>query len=238
MIELIGVEGLGEVVAGDDLAALLRAAFRFADGDVLVVAHKVVSKAEGRVVALADVVPSDQAREIAGTEEDPRFIELVLRESRRVVRRRGALLICETHHGFVCASAGVDRSNSGGPDRAVLLPLDPDASASQIRDALGADVAVVIADSFGRPFRQGICGVAIGCAGIEPVRSWIGLPDDDGRAFAGTAVHVADELAAAADLLLAAAGRTPAAVIRGLNFARGDERAADAVMPVQRDLFR
>jgi coenzyme F420-0:L-glutamate ligase/coenzyme F420-1:gamma-L-glutamate ligase len=237
VIAIIPVDGLPEVEAGDDLAALLAAAVAFVPGDVLVVAQKVVSKAEGRIVALADVVPSDEAVAIAGDEEDPRYIELVLRESRRIVRRRGALLICETHHGYVCASAGVDRSNAGAGDRAILLPLDPDASARALRSALGGDVAVIVSDSFGRPFRQGIAGVAIGCAGLDPVVSHIGTPDDGGRAFAGTTVHVADELAAAADLVIGPMGRVPAAVIRGYRYRGGDGAAASTVMPPARDLF-
>jgi coenzyme F420-0:L-glutamate ligase/coenzyme F420-1:gamma-L-glutamate ligase len=231
------VGGLPEITAGADLPALLAAAFAFRDGDVLVVAQKVVSKAEGRVVTLADVAPGALAREIAGDTEDPRFTELVLRESRRVVRRRGSFLICETHHGFVCASAGVDRSNAGADGVAILLPADPDASARALRAAIDADVAVVVSDSFGRPFRQGITGVAIGCAGLEPVENWIGRADDDGRPFAGTAVHLADELAAAADLLLGPAGRVPAAVVRGVDWPRGVRGAADLVMPSGRDLF-
>ena len=229
--------GLPELVGGTDLAALLAGAFGFRDGDVLVVAQKVVSKAEGRVVVLADVVPGPVAVEIAGEGEDPRFVELVLRESRRIVRRRGAFLVCETHHGFVCASAGVDRSNTGADGLAVLLPVDPDASARSLRAAIAADVAVVVSDSFGRPFRQGISGVAIGCAGLEPVETWIGRADDDGRTFAGTAVHVADELAAAADLVMGPAGRVPAAVVRGFEWQRGVRGAAELVMPPARDLF-
>ncbi len=236
MITILPVTGLPEVCVGDDVAALVGGAVELFPGDVLVVAQKVVSKAEGRCVVLADVVASAEALAIAGGTEDPRYVEVVLRESRRIVRRRGALLICETHHGFVCASAGVDRSNAGGGDLAILLPRDPDASARGIRTALG-DVAVIISDSFGRPFRQGIAGVAIGCAGLEPVVSHIGTPDDGGRAFAGTTVHVADELAAAADLVIGPMGRVPAAVIRGYRYRAGDGEARRTVMPIERDLF-
>jgi coenzyme F420-0:L-glutamate ligase / coenzyme F420-1:gamma-L-glutamate ligase len=237
MIEILPVRGLPALASGDDLAGMIRAAVAVRDGDVVVVAQKAVSKVEGRVVELADVTPSPAAVTIAADNEDPRFVELVLRESSAIIRRRGAFLICRTHHGFVCASAGVDRSNSGGVGRAVLLPKDPDRSAATLRRGLGGGVAVIISDSFGRPFRQAITGVAVGCAGLDPIDSFIGRADDDGRPFAGTAVHVADELAAAAGLVLSAAGGVPAAVIRGVAWRAGDRGAADTVMPPDRDLF-
>jgi coenzyme F420-0:L-glutamate ligase/coenzyme F420-1:gamma-L-glutamate ligase len=197
----------------------------------------VVSKVEGREVDLAGVDPRPEAVEIAGPDGDPRVIELVLREASRIVRRRGSLIIAETRHGFICAAAGVDRSNTSRPDTAILLPEDPDASARRLRDGLGADVAVIVSDSFGRPFRLGITGVALGCAGLEPLVSHLGEPDDRGRPFEATVVHVADELAAAADLVIGPAGGVPAAIIRGYGWRRGDGAAAATVMPPERDLF-
>ncbi len=189
------------------------------------VAQKAVSKVEGRVVALADVEPSAQAVAIAGDESDPRKVELVLRESVAIVRRRGAFLVTETPHGLVCAASGVDLSNAGGRERAVLLPVDPDASARGLREAIraaaGADVAVVVTDSHGRPFRRGTTGVAIGCAGLAPLVSMAGAPDDGGRPFEGTELHVADQLASAADLLMGPAGGIPAVLVRGLRWAPG-----------------
>jgi coenzyme F420-0:L-glutamate ligase/coenzyme F420-1:gamma-L-glutamate ligase len=237
VIEIHPVRGLPALRPGDDLAAILRAAAGLRDGDVLVVAQKAVSKVEGREVSLAGVEPRPEAVEIAGADADPRVVEIVLREARRIVRRRGSLVIAETRHGFICAAAGVDRSNASGADRAILLPEDPDASAARLRAALGSDVAVVISDSFGRPFRQGITGVAVGCAGLEPLISHIGLPDDRGRPFEATVVHVADELAAAADLVIGPSGGVPAAVIRGYRWQPGAVGAADTVMPPERDLF-
>jgi coenzyme F420-0:L-glutamate ligase / coenzyme F420-1:gamma-L-glutamate ligase len=238
MIEIHPVRGIPPLGPGDDLARLLRGAANLRDGDVLVVAQKAVSKVEGREVDLTGVEPRPEAIEIAGVDGDARVVELVLRESRRIVRRRGSFLIAETRHGFVCASAGVDRSNTSGADRAILLPEDPDASAARLRGGLGADVAVVISDSFGRPFRQGITGVAVGCAGLGPLVSHVGTPDDRGRPFEATVVHVADELAAAADLLIGPAGGVPAAVIRGYAWRPGSTGAAATVMPAERDLFR
>jgi coenzyme F420-0:L-glutamate ligase/coenzyme F420-1:gamma-L-glutamate ligase len=244
-LQVVGVDGVGELQAGDDLAGLLADAFErqgmpIRDGDVLCVAQKAVSKVEGRELALADVQPSACAREIAGGAEDPRFIELVLRESKSVVRQRGAFLVCETHHGHVCASAGVDRSNASGPDRAILLPVDPDASARRLRARLAArgDVAIVITDSFGRPFRRGTTGVALGVAGLAPVVRLAGTLDSAGRRLENTEVHVADAIASAAELVLGQVGGVPAALLRGLGFTPGDEGAVSGLMPAPRDLFR
>jgi coenzyme F420-0:L-glutamate ligase/coenzyme F420-1:gamma-L-glutamate ligase len=204
------------------------------------VAQKAVSKVEGRSLELACVEPSERAREIAGDEADPRMIELILRESARIVRRRGSFLICETHHGFVCAAAGVDRSNAGGGDVAVLLPRDPDASARRLRDAFAelADVGVIITDSFGRPFRLGTTGVAVGCAGIAPVRVHTGERDDAGRILQGTEIHLADQIASAAELVMGPFGGVPGAIVRGLALERSDAGARSALMPRERDLFR
>ena len=232
------IEGLPEIADGDDLGALIGGAIELAAGDVVVVAQKVVSKAEGRVVDLGAVEPRAEAVEIAGGVEDPRFVEVVLRESVRIVRQRGSLLICETRHGLVCASAGVDRSNAPHADRVVLLPLDPDASAERIRAGLPGGVAVLVSDSFGRPFRLGIGGVAIGCAGIDPLDDRVGQPDDGGRPFAGTIVHVADQLAAIADHVMGPAGGVAAVRIRGARITAGGSGAAATAMPADRDLFR
>jgi coenzyme F420-0:L-glutamate ligase / coenzyme F420-1:gamma-L-glutamate ligase len=244
-LSVTGLRGLPELRAGDDLAGLLAAAAERAlgglrDGDVVCVAQKAVSKVEGRTVALATVEPSERAREIAADEGDARVIELILRESARIVRRRGSFLICETHHGFVCAAAGVDRSNTGGGDAAILLPVDPDASARRLRDALAAvaEVGVIVTDSFGRPFRLGTAGVAVGCAGIAPVRVHTGERDDAGRVLQGTEINVADQVASAAELVMGPFGGVPGAVVRGLAAARSDAGARSGIMPADRDLFR
>jgi coenzyme F420-0:L-glutamate ligase/coenzyme F420-1:gamma-L-glutamate ligase len=215
--------GLPEVRRDDDLAALLlAAASRLADGDVLVVAHKVVSKAEGRVVALATVEPGDRARALADEHgKDPRVVEVILGESTEIVRSRPGVLICRTPHGFVCANAGVDASNAGGAGELVLLPRDPDASARALRRRLrelgGVAPAVVVTDSFGRAWRVGQCDVAIGAAGLAPVDDWRGRRDAGGRELTATIVAVADEAAAAADLARTKDGREPAVLVRGLE---------------------
>jgi coenzyme F420-0:L-glutamate ligase/coenzyme F420-1:gamma-L-glutamate ligase len=228
------------VGVGDDVAALIATATRLEDGDVVVVAHKVVSKAEGRIARLADVEPSARARELADG-EDPRRIELILRESVRVVRTRPPLVIAETRHGFVCASAGVDASNAPAAETLVLLPLDPDASAARLRARLheltGRHVAVIVSDSFGRPWRQGTTDVAIGCAGLTPLLDLRGERDATGYELHATVIAVADELAGAAELVRGKLDRVPAAVIRGFE-ARGDGGARELVMPADRDLFR
>jgi coenzyme F420-0:L-glutamate ligase/coenzyme F420-1:gamma-L-glutamate ligase len=219
--------GLPEVRPGDDLASLLaEAAGRLdgglRDGDVLAVAHKIVSKAEGRVRALADVAPGSRARTLAAEHgKDPRLVELILEESERVVRADAGRLICRTHHGFVCANAGVDQSNAGGTELAVLLPRDPDGSARALRSALrsrlGAAPAVVITDSFGRAWRQGQTEIALGCAGLAPLDDWRGRPDTAGRAMQATVIAIADQAAAAADLVRGKDTGEPAVRIRGLE---------------------
>ena len=217
MIALEPLRGLPEIRPGDDLAALLaECGTELLAGDVLVIAHKVVSKAEGRVVRLADVEPSPRARELAAEHgKDPRAVEVILSESTELVRADAGRLICRTRHGFVCANAGVDASNAGGPDTLVLLPLDPDASARALRARLGC--AVVITDSFGRAWRQGQCEIAIGCAGLAPIEDWRGLPDSAGRLLHSTQIAVADEAAAAADLVRGKDTGEPAVRIRGLE---------------------
>jgi coenzyme F420-0:L-glutamate ligase / coenzyme F420-1:gamma-L-glutamate ligase len=240
VISIRPVEGLPEIGEGDDLAALIAERAELEDGDVLVVAQKAVSKAEGRVVPLADVEPSERARALAG-EEDARRHEVILRESARIVRSRPPLVISETRHGFVCASAGVDSSNAPGPETVVLLPLDPDESAARLRERLreltGAEVGVIVSDSFGRAWRQGTTDVAIGTAGIRPLLDLKGTRDRVGYELHATVIAVADELAGAAELVFGKTDGVPAAVIRGVD-ARGEGTASELVMPAERDLFR
>jgi coenzyme F420-0:L-glutamate ligase / coenzyme F420-1:gamma-L-glutamate ligase len=228
-IRVLGLEGIPEISPGADLASLLGDSLARAggleSGDVVVVAQKVVSKSEGRI----GPVPAN------------RHMEAILREARRVRRRRGELVIAETVHGFVCASAGVDRSNASEEGWVVLLPEDPDASARSLRDALstrfGTAPAVIVTDSFGRAWRQGTTDVAIGLAGMAPLLDLRGSPDADGRRLEATLIAVADELAGAAELVLGKARRVPAALIRGYEVPEGAGSARDLVMPPDRDLF-
>jgi coenzyme F420-0:L-glutamate ligase/coenzyme F420-1:gamma-L-glutamate ligase len=240
VISIIPVEGLPEIREGDDLAERISERAELQDDDVLVVAQKAVSKAEGRVVRLADVEPSDEARRLAGR-EDPRRLEVILREAKRIVRTRPPLVIAETRHGLVCASAGVDSSNAPEADSVVLLPEDPDASAAGLRERLheltGAQVGVIVSDSFGRPWRQGTTDVAIGLAGVRPLLDLKGERDAAGYELHATVIAVADELAAAAELVLGKTAGIPAAVIRGVDVG-GEGTARDLVMPADRDLFR
>ena len=237
---MIPVEGIPEVREGDDLGDLLAAAASFEDGDVVVVAQKVVSKAEGRVVRLDDTEPSADAHALAAG-EDPRRLEVILREAARIVRSRPPLVIAETRHGFVCASAGVDASNAPERGMLVLLPLDPDASAARIRMRLlertGRSVGVVVSDSFGRAWRQGTTDVAIGAAGIRPLLDLRGVRDATGYELHATTIAVADEIASAAELVMGKTRGVPAAIVRGLDVA-GDGSARELVMPAERDLFR
>jgi coenzyme F420-0:L-glutamate ligase/coenzyme F420-1:gamma-L-glutamate ligase len=233
-IAVIPVEGMPDVQPGDDLAALLAETADLEDGDVLVVAQKIVSKAEGRVVRLDGVEASEEAKELAA-DRDPRELEVVLREARRLVRARPPLVIAETRHGFVCASAGVDHSNAAGPETLVLLPLDPDASARRLSQSLG--VAVIVSDSFGRPFRQGTTDVAIGVAGLTPLLDLRGVRDASGYELRTTMIAVADEIAGAAELVMGKTAGIPAAIVRGLEL-DGEGSARDLVMPADRDLFR
>ncbi len=245
VVTVIGLGGIPELDETDDLGLLLyEAALRaggLEDGDVVVVAQKAVSKVEGRVVRLDDVEPSERARELAGPDGDPRHVEVILRESREVVRSRPPLVIAETRHGFVCASAGVDASNAPEAGTLVLLPLDPDASARRLRDRLvglaSVEVGVVVSDSFGRAWRQGTTDVALGVAGLAPLRDLRGARDASGRELQSTLIAVADEIAGAAELVMGKARRVPAALVRGVE-ARGDGTAGELVMPRERDLFR
>ena len=247
-VSIIAVEGLPEITEGADLAAMIdeaqtAAADPLADGDVVIVTSKIVSKSEGRTVDLDTVTPSPFARDFAERwEKEPGVVELVLRESKRVVRQVGPVLITETRHGFVCANSGVDQSSSGAKGRAVLLPVDPDASARGLRARfreLGRDVAVVISDTFGRPWREAQVDVAIGIAGLNPVISYIGEHDPHGHEFLVQAVCRADELASAGELVKGNLSRVPVAVIRGYPWEPDDTASmTDIIREAERDLFR
>jgi coenzyme F420-0:L-glutamate ligase/coenzyme F420-1:gamma-L-glutamate ligase len=246
-VSIQGIEGIPEIEAGNDLGRIIAEACRaqgetLQDGDVLVVTQKAVSKAEGRFVNLSDVEPSPLAIEIATPwEKDPRHVEVVLRESKRIVKMDRGVIIVETRHGLVCANAGVDASNVPG-GQLMLLPVDPDASARGIRESLrqhtGADVAVVISDTFGRPWRAGYTEVAIGVAGMLPIIDYVGKIDTHGRELKATWICVADELASAAELVTGKVNRVPVALIRGYAAPRGEGSAKEIVRAAELDLFR
>ncbi len=247
-LQVFPIPGLPEITPGADLAAMITAAAAAAgtpleSGDVVVVTSKIVSKAEGRTVELASVEVSPFARQYAEKwEKEPAIIEIVLQEARRVVRQVGPVLITETHHGFVCANSGVDQSSSGAHGRAVLLPQDPDASARSYRDAFsaaGLDIAVIVSDTFGRPWREAQTDIAIGIAGMNPVYSYIGQVDPHGHEFRVQALCHADELAGAAELVKGNLSRVPVAVIRGHQWDRDEEATMKLVLrESERDLFR
>jgi coenzyme F420-0:L-glutamate ligase/coenzyme F420-1:gamma-L-glutamate ligase len=251
-LEVLALDGIPEVVPGDDLPALIVAALSATPGalparadDVLVVTQKVVSKAEGAIVDLTTIEPRQEAAEFAERwDRDARQVELVLREARRVVRMANGVVITETPHGFVCANGGIDASNVGPASGSVvtLLPVDPDASAARIRAAVraatGVDVPVVISDSFGRPWRYGIVDVAIGVSGLAPLDDLRGTPDHDGRLMKATVRAVADELASAAELTLGKLAGRPVALVRGAAFSRAEGSIRDVLMPEAFDLFR
>jgi len=245
VITLAALPGIPEIRPGDDLAAILNAAAQQLEGglrptDVLAVAHKVVSKAAGRTVRLAEVFPGWEARTLADEHgKDPRHVQVILDEAQEILRADHGRLICRTRHGFVCANAGVDASNAGRRGTVVLLPDDPDASARALRHELGC--AIVITDSFGRAWRNGQCEVAIGCAGLAATDDWRGQPDTDGRALVATVIAVADEAAAGADLVRGKDTREPAVRIRGLErhvTAEDGAGAAVLVRALEDDLFR
>jgi coenzyme F420-0:L-glutamate ligase / coenzyme F420-1:gamma-L-glutamate ligase len=241
-VQLIPVEGLPEVQAGHDLAQLIVERVQLDDGDVVVVAQKVVSKEEGRRRELATVQPGERARQLAAQlGRDARFIQLVLDETRRVVRAERVLIV-ETRQGFVCANAGVDASNTGAPGTVTLLPLDCDASAARLRDRIDTlgrrSVGVIVSDTFGRPWRLGICNVALGVAGLPALIDERGNDDDDGRTMLATVVAFADEVAAAAGLVMRKTARIPVVVVRGLEVRAAGGRGADLVRPAEEDLFR
>lgn len=248
-IRILPVRGIGEVRPGDDVAAHILGALAatgaaLADGDVLVVTQKIVSKAEGRLVDPDTVEPSAFARQIAAQgRKDASFQEVVLRESRRIVRMANGVLITETHHGLICANSGVDESNVAGGRVVCLLPEDPDASAAAIRAAIreraGVTVAVIISDTFGRPWRDGQVNVAIGCAGIRPLSDFAGVDDPYGYTMHATLIAVADELAGAAELAMGKIDQVPAAIVRGYAYAPSEDATARALLRDPRfDLFR
>ena len=244
-LELLPVEGIPEIRPGDDLPELIRRAAgkNLREGDVLIVTHKIVSKAEGRLVDLRAIEPSAIAKDFAARHErDPRQIEVVLRESRRIVRMERGLIITETNHGFVCANAGVDASNVPGDEVVCLLPVDPDVSAARLRDALAArmdlELAVIVSDSFGRPWREGITNVAIGVSGMDPLADYRGQRDPHGHPLEASVLAVADELAAAAELVMGKTAGIPVAIVRGYPYKGGSGTGRDLLMPPERDLFR
>ena len=247
MLSFVALQGIPEVEPGADLAALHLAAaeqtgIRLADG-VLVVCQKIVSKSEGRLVDLRDVEPTREARQIAlEHEKDPRHIEVILRETRRIVRRGNAVLICETHHGFVCANAGVDLSNSPEDDVVILLPTDPDASARSLRDELttrgAGPLAVIVTDTFGRPWREGLVDIAIGSAGMAPIEDLRGQGDRRGRELVVTTPASVDALAAGAGLLMGKAAGTPSVWVTGMPLVGEGSVAGDLVRDPSTDLFR
>jgi coenzyme F420-0:L-glutamate ligase / coenzyme F420-1:gamma-L-glutamate ligase len=247
-IRVLPISVAGEIEPGCSLAETLMVAarsarIRFRTGDILVVKHKIVSKAEGAMVRLESVLPSPEARRWARKHGlDARVGELALRESRRVVRQKNGVLITETRHGLVCANSGVDVSNVDGGAHAVLLPEDADRSAADLRRSfrrrLGVDVAVIVSDSFGRPWREGLTEVAIGVAGMRPLIDYRGQSDPHGYSLHATVDAVADELACAAGLVCGKLEGTPACVIRGYSYRRGSGRARELIRPAERDLFR
>jgi coenzyme F420-0:L-glutamate ligase/coenzyme F420-1:gamma-L-glutamate ligase len=247
-IQLTPILGIPEIRPGDDIGAMIaRSAvgmkFEVADGDIVVVAQKIVSKTEGRLVDLESIAPSEFALEIAGRQNrDPRLIEIILRESARIVRMEGHILITETRHGFICANAGIDQSNVSGEHWVSLLPLAPDKSAlllkARLAELLNIDLAVIITDTFGRPWREGLTNVAIGIAGLNPLDDFRGKSDDHGRQLSATVLAVADELAAAAGLLMKKTSRIPVVIIRGYEYDQGEGSAKELVRAKERDLFR
>ena len=247
-LTVTAVDGLPEIHPGDDLARLIADAVRaqgddLLDGDVLVVAQKIVSKSEGRIVHLSDVTPSERATAMArDSGKDARQLEVILSETAEIVRWTHGVLISRTRHGFICANAGVDRSNAGAPDTVILLPVDPDASANRLRDALrtaiGATVAVVVTDTFGRAWREGHMNVAIGIAGLPALKRYMGQFDPEGYELRVTEIAVADEVAAAAELVMGKLDRCPVAIVRGLVVDDPSETAREYVRPAAKDLFR
>jgi len=245
--EIIGITGIGEVHPGDDLARIITEAATaqgtpFATHDVLVVGQKIISKAEGRLLRLSEVEPSPATRRMADAlGRDPHLLEVIMRESRRVVRMDKGVIITETHHGWICANAGVDQSNVDA-DTVALLPEDPDRSARTLRERVhaltSAEVAVIVADTFGRPWREGLTNVAIGLAGMAALRDYIGLPDSAGRPLQMTMLAVADELASAAEIIMGKLDRIPAAIVRGLRIEPSDGGSKPLLRDPARDLFR
>ena len=248
MIQITSIRVSNDIRLYNDLSAMILAAISHSqieiqNDDILVVTHKIVSKAEGRVIDLASIKPSTKAIRMAKEhDKDPRVMELILNESTQILRATNGIIISETKHGFVCANAGVDQSNVEG-DTAVLLPVAPDESASRLQDAVkkkvGKEIAVVITDTFGRTFRNGQTNVAIGIAGINPIKSYIGTYDMYGRKLRVTEIAVADEIASAAELVMGKAEGTPVAIVRGYNFERASRSSVKSLLRAkERDLFR
>lgn len=246
-IEIIPLVGIPEIAPGDDLARAIVEAIRqhslpIGAGNLFVVAQKIVSKSEGKIVRLDSIEPSNRAvRWAAKYDKDARVIELVLREAKRIVRMEKGVIVAETHHGFICANAGVDTSNTP-PDTAVLLPEYPDRSARRLKTKLARDfgvpIAVLISDTFGRPWREGLVNVALGVAGIDPLLDYRGKRDSSGKALQATVLAVADELASAAELVMGKSNGIPVALIRGLALAGGLGSGTDLIRPARQDLFR
>jgi coenzyme F420-0:L-glutamate ligase / coenzyme F420-1:gamma-L-glutamate ligase len=247
-LRIMGIPGIPIVTPGSDLVELIHQAamaaqLTFEDGDVLVVTQKIVSKAEGCLITLSDVTPTPFAETYARQwGKDPRSVEVVLRQSRRIAKMDRGMIIAETHHGFICANAGVDQSNMEGSEVVAVLPPDPDASAQAIRQGfktrLGRDLAVIISDTFGRPWRAGLVNVAIGLAGIEALRDYNGLRDANGYELRVTALAVADELAAAAELVMNKLDQIPVALVRGYDYPRGEGNLSQLMRDPASDLFR
>jgi coenzyme F420-0:L-glutamate ligase/coenzyme F420-1:gamma-L-glutamate ligase len=246
-ISVIGITGIPEIVRGDDLSALIveatrKADFEIQERDVFVIAQKIVSKAEGRVIELDTVTPSQEASEWAKQfDKDARMVDVVMRESRRIVRKERGVMICETHHGFICANAGVDNSNVA-PGFVVLLPEDPDASARGIQAALEqafqVRLAVIVSDTFGRPWREGLVNVALGVAGIAPVIDYRGQLDSYGQLLRVTMVAVADEIASATELVMGKSDNVPVAIVRGFHYEAREASVSELIRPPENDLFR
>jgi coenzyme F420-0:L-glutamate ligase/coenzyme F420-1:gamma-L-glutamate ligase len=247
-VRIIGLPGLPVIVPGADLAALIcdaaeKAGMTFEPGDVLVVTQKIVSKAEGDLIDLTQIDPSPLAKRFAKQwDKDARLVEVVLRQSRRIVKMDRGVLITETHHGFICANAGVDQSNIEGQDIVAVLPPDPDASARAIRQGVyerrGVAPAVIISDTFGRPWRDGLVNVAIGLAGLTAIRDYTGLRDAQGYELKVTALAIADELAAAAELVMNKLDNVPVAIVRGYDYPQGEGSLTQLIRLPERDLFR
>lgn len=244
-IQVLPITGIPEISSGDDLADVLisLSSLNLENGDILVVTHKIVAKAEGRIVDLGTVDPSVLAKQFAREYgKDPRQIEVVLRETRRIVRMDRGVIISETHHGFVCANAGVDASNILDEDSVCLLPVDPDASARRIRETLSErlelELAVIVSDSFGRAWRFGITDIAIGVSGMNPLVDCRGQKDEHGRLMDASVLAVADEISGAAELVMGKTDGVPAAIVRGYDYERGVGVGKDLIMPPERDMFR
>jgi coenzyme F420-0:L-glutamate ligase/coenzyme F420-1:gamma-L-glutamate ligase len=249
LIQILPVRISADVKQGDDLAAMIVSAVQTAgteilSRDIVVVAQKIVSKAEGRIVDLRAIVPSRKAKNLARSHgKDPRLVEIILQESLRVVRARNGILITETRHGFVCANSGVDQSNVRRKSHVILLPIDPDKSASRIRSGIrkicNRDVAVVITDTFGRPFRNGQINVAIGLAGMDPIKSYVGSSDMYGKELRVTEIAIADEVASAAELVMGKSDRVPVAILRGYKFEPTSRSSVQVLLRSrEKDLFR